>query len=232
MQLYKNIKILKINGDNYRAITDKVIREVKYKLFINGEEINKFYCSPDNLRELITGYLYAIDLINSAEDIIAINTGKNCINIEIKNDIGKKNDIRTSNIKSKPGRIFRIAKNLTESSTLFQETGGVHNVLLSTREGEKVVFREDISRNNAVNKVIGNILIKKINPFNKIIALSCRISSIILYKIVKIGIPIVVSVSAPTDKAVEMAIDNDITLIGFVRGKRMNVYNNKNLYLN
>ena len=89
-----------------------------------------------------------------------------------------------------------------------------------------LVFSEDIGRHNAIDKVFGQCLLEDIPTDGRIIITSGRISSEILLKVAKRNIPIIISKSAPTDLGVRLASDLGVTLVGFVRGKRMNVYTN------
>jgi FdhD protein len=91
---------------------------------------------------------------------------------------------------------------------------------------EVILFHEDIGRHNAIDKIIGEALIKDIPLNSKIVFTSGRVSSEILLKSAKSQIPMIVSRSAPTDLAVAMAKKLGITLVGFVRGRKMNVYTN------
>lgn len=108
-------------------------------------------------------------------------------------------------------------------SELFKSTGGVHSCCLSN-ENENIYFEEDIGRHNAIDKVVGKALLNSVD-FNKtFIVTSGRVPSDVISKISKCGIPLIVSRSAPTDKAIELAKAQNITLIGFARGGRMNIY--------
>jgi len=94
-------------------------------------------------------------------------------------------------------------------------------------KNEILAFKEDISRNNAIDKLFGECILNDISTAQRMLVTSCRISSEILLKVAKRNIPILISKSAPTDLAVRLASEVGITLIGFVRGKRMNVYANE-----
>jgi FdhD protein len=108
-------------------------------------------------------------------------------------------------------------------SELHRQTGGVHAAALADRQG-LLVFREDIGRHNAVDKVIGAYLLEGNDFHDKLVLSSGRLSSEILHKAAACGVPIVVSRSAPTDRCVALAREGGITLIGFARGRRMNIY--------
>ena len=108
-------------------------------------------------------------------------------------------------------------------SDLFQQTGGVHSGAICSRDAI-LLFHEDIGRHNAVDKLIGEALSRQISLADKILLTSGRLSSEILLKAARQSIPVIVSRSAPTALAVELAARVNITLIGFARGNRMNVY--------
>jgi FdhD protein len=108
-------------------------------------------------------------------------------------------------------------------SELHRKTGGVHAAALADRDG-LLVFREDIGRHNAVDKVIGACLPRSKDFGDKLLLTSGRLSSEILHKASACALPIVVSRSAPTDRCVALARERNITLIGFARGRRMNIY--------
>jgi FdhD protein len=108
-------------------------------------------------------------------------------------------------------------------SELHRQTGGVHAAALADRNG-LLVFREDIGRHNAVDKVIGAYLLAGNCFEDKLLLSSGRLSSEILHKAAACSVPILVSRSAPTDRCVALARERSITLIGFARGRRMNIY--------
>ena len=89
-----------------------------------------------------------------------------------------------------------------------------------------LVFAEDIGRHNAIDKIFGECILRDIPTDDRIVITSGRIPSEILLKVARRKIPIIISISAPTDLGVRLATDLGMTLIGFVRGKRMNVYTN------
>ncbi len=116
---------------------------------------------------------------------------------------------------------------LQQQSEQFMRTGGVHNAALAEPDGLLAV-RTDIGRHNALDKIYGHMLRSRISVKNKLIVFSGRLSSEVLLKISKIGAGIVLSKSAPTDLALRLADDLQITVIGFARGSKMNVYTHPN----
>ncbi|BBP92837.1 hypothetical protein BsIDN1_64550 [Bacillus safensis] len=112
---------------------------------------------------------------------------------------------------------------MQEESQLFQHTGGVHNAGLCDTE-KLFITRTDIGRHNALDKIYGYCLLQRIPLRDKILVFSGRISSEVLLKAAKLGVSIVISKSAPTELALKMAEELNITTVGFVRGKSFNIY--------
>lgn len=255
----KTFKIIKIKNNNKETIDDFVTEEISLTIEINDKELITLLCSQDNINELTIGYLFTSGIIQNIEDIEKINifcliqnkwvAHVNLVNNDILKDltfkkiqavgcgkgaiIFKDSDILNnekiiSSIKLKDSVILNLMKELQAQSQTFLKTGGVHSAAL-VKNDRIIVFREDIGRHNAIDKVIGNI-IKSPAPmeFSKTFLLtSGRISSEILLKIIKCKIPVIISRSAPTDESIRICREKDITLIGFVRGNRMNIYSGK-----
>ena len=120
-------------------------------------------------------------------------------------------------------KIFEFMKKNLDYSNVFKETGGVHCVALCDRE-DILVINEDVARHNALDKVIGESLEKDIYLKDKIVILSGRVSLEMILKCAKLNIPIIISKSAPTSLSVSLAKMLNITLVGFVRGNKMNIY--------
>jgi FdhD protein len=129
----------------------------------------------------------------------------------------------TGDVKVDVQDIIELMKKFNKNSELFLSTGGVHSVALCQGK-EILLFHEDIGRHNALDKVIGEAAFKGIDTSDKMMVMSGRISSEILIKAAKRKIPIVISRSAPTDLAIDYANNLGITVIGFARGNRMNIY--------
>ena len=119
--------------------------------------------------------------------------------------------------------VFALTREFQRSSQVYLATHGVHSSALCDRKSI-LVFSEDIGRHNAIDKIFGECILKDIPTEERVIITSGRVSSEILHKVVKRSIPILISKSVPTNLGVRLANDLGITLIGFVRGERMNVY--------
>jgi FdhD protein len=125
----------------------------------------------------------------------------------------------------KPEIIYTLPDKLRSAQGIFQSTGGLHAAAVFNAEGELLKLREDVGRHNALDKLIGSALLAEELPFeDAIVLVSGRSSFEILQKCLMAQVPIVCAVSAPSSLAVYLAQEFNITLIGFLRGQRMNVY--------
>lgn len=114
---------------------------------------------------------------------------------------------------------------LAAAQATFQKTGGLHATGLFTADGSLLVSREDVGRHNAVDKVIGHLLLKgSIDPSSVILLVSGRVAFEIVQKALAARIAVVAAISAPTSLAVDLARSGGLTLVGFLRDGRMNVY--------
>ncbi|WP_240914740.1 formate dehydrogenase accessory sulfurtransferase FdhD [Roseimicrobium sp. ORNL1] len=121
--------------------------------------------------------------------------------------------------------LLKLPDKLRASQSTFEQTGGLHASALFDLAGNLIVLREDVGRHNALDKVLGFALMSGALPLSKcILMVSGRVSFEIMQKALAGGIPLVAAVSAPSSLAVQFARDSRQTLVGFLRGDRMNVY--------
>src|SRR4030065_2450299 len=245
MNPYIKRKIIKKQGTSSEELEDYVAIEKKLRVSVNGKKVITLYCTPLMIKELIIGLFLTEGILTNkiSPDKIDIIYGED-IRADITAEYIFKKGMVTSrclggvtfNKKRKFEKVkddFSITvealKNIFEEfqhkSELFRLTGCFHSAALSDRNSI-LVYAEDIGRHNAVDKVIGYSILGDIPFTGKLMVVSCRISSEIISKCSRWGIPIIASRAAPTDLAIEIAEKSGITLAGFVRGDSLNVYTN------
>ncbi len=130
-----------------------------------------------------------------------------------------------SALRVKPATLYALPDVLRDAQQSFGQTGGIHAAALFTGAGDLLVAREDVGRHNAVDKVVGRALVFEGRALNDaVLVVSGRVSYEIVQKALAARIPLIAAVSAPSSLAVTMAARGGVTLIGFLRGERMNVY--------
>jgi FdhD protein len=150
-----------------------------------------------------------------------------CGKTSIENVIPADRPPLSSRLRVSPELLYRLPDILRQKQSVFASTGGLHAAGLFSETGELLAVREDIGRHNATDKLIGACLLKDGLPLSeRILMVSGRAGFEIVQKAYAAGIPIVASVSAPSSLAVALAETAGMTLIGFLRGRRCNVYSN------
>lgn len=234
--------------------TEDVATEYPLTIYINNEEFATLVCSPTNIEELVIGFLASEGFIRFyADDVQALSidphrgfafvelTNKPIINQQYYSKrffgscCGKSrtsfyfhNDVRTaktstSKVQIEAKQCITLMESMQNESNIFKQTGGVHNAALCS-PSEIIVSRCDIGRHNALDKIYGYSLMNRIPVRDRILVFSGRISSEVLLKAAKIGVGIILSKSAPTDLALDLANDLNITTVGFIRNEKMNIY--------
>lgn len=239
-------KVIKKQGASFQEIEDYIAVEKKLKVSVNGKDVINLYCTPLMIKELVIGLFITEGILKnkiSPDQISIVNGEEIRVNIHVVGDILKEETVTSrclGGITFNKKRDFEKVKDdfsitvealktifneFQEKSELFRLTGCFHSAALS--DGKRIlVFAEDIGRHNAVDKVIGCSIIEEIPFTEKLMLVSCRVSSEIVSKCLRWGIPIIASRGAPTDLAIEIAETSGVTLVGFVRGDRLNVYTN------
>jgi FdhD protein len=191
--------------------------------------------------ELAAGFLYGEGIVSSAEDILKISycvdadldaeQQYNIVNVELRG--GREYDLRsldrhfyTTSACGVCGKAsYSFPEKLREAQGLFEATGGLHAAALFDSGGELVALREDVGRHNATDKLLGWALLERRLPLSDhIVMVSGRSSFEILQKCLTAGVPVVCAISAPSSLAVDVAREFGMTLVGFLRGNKFNVY--------
>ena len=131
----------------------------------------------------------------------------------------------TDNLRIPKSIFTALPERLRASQAVFEQTGGLHGCALFDIKGNLIAIREDVGRHNALDKLIGRMLLDGILPMkDHILLLSGRASFELVQKAAMAGMRIIAAVGAPSSLAAELAEEMDITLIGFLRGARFNIY--------
>ncbi len=151
----------------------------------------------------------------------------------IKKKIHSNKGLNLNNLKIKKESLFQAIKIMQKETTLFKDTGGCHGcAIFNANNNHLLSIMEDIGRHNAIDKAIGDLLLKNISFENVFLTSTGRLTGDSVLKAIRAQIPIVASISAAIESGIRLAFSYGITLIGFVRGTRMNIYTHPERILN
>jgi FdhD protein len=243
--------VLRITGEGRKGAELTVAREYPLTIILNGEELVTLLCSPHDMKYLAVGFLASEGLIDNKGEIknVLVDRERGVVRVEtvptqkeahelvfkriISSGCGRgasfysPADVSTqkvdSQMKISVESIFSLVNQFQHSSRLYLATHGVHSAALS--DGASIlVFNEDIGRHNAIDKIFGKCLLENIPTVDRTIITSGRITSEILHKVSRRGIPVIISISEPTNLGVKIAEALDITLVASAGVKKMNIY--------
>ncbi len=246
----KEIQYERYEFKKWEHFDAETIVETPVSLTVNGKVWLTFMCTPVHLEELAVGFLYNEGIIESIDEVENVHVCEHGDNVDVwlnrdveqpaswRRTSGCTGGVTAVDLLAKPNVSFdgnklevqpeaigRIVEMLFESQSLYRETGGVHTSALS--DGEKVVIAaEDIGRHNTLDKIAGLCMMKGIAPERRILITTGRISSEMLQKAARMNVPILISRTSPSSLSIEMAERYGITLIGYARRHRFNVYSN------
>jgi FdhD protein len=249
----EKLPALQFTKEGRSPIEKTVARELLLTIFLNGQELVTLLCSPKDMKYLAVGFLASEGLLKSRDEIkkIEVDEWEGVVRIETNGDTELDNrffskrlitsgcgggaafyndtDIAVpkvdSQMKISADEVLTLVKEFQHRSEVYLLTHGVHSAALCDRQTIQI-FSEDIGRHNAIDKIFGKCLLEDISINNRVIISSGRISSEIVHKMAKRGIPITISIAAPTSLGVKVADNYGITLIASVSGKKFDVYTN------
>ena len=226
-------EVLRVNLEDgsVKPVRDEVAVECRIELYINGKRHATLLSSPRKVRELAVGRLLSEGVINGLDEVksLTVSGGKVHIRLSEKSKTPHTRKVfwvieETAKVRFNPTVILRAVDVLNSKAQIFRRTGGTHASALLDQNGEGIAFSEDVSRRNAVDKVLGEALLKGVDLRATLLASTGRLTSDMVMRAARAGISVMVSTSAPTDRGIEIAEEFGITLIGFTRGSKFNVY--------
>jgi len=231
---------------------DEVALDEPVCIFINGDYHVTLIATPAMKRELAVGYLFSEGVIDSVDDIRSMELRGNDVHLSLKGEV----DLRdaavsmmnlivtacgssprgtadrlnvpkvTSDLQVDAEMILQMIAKLNRRSSVHPRTGGTHAAMLCSDEGGVLAFAEDVGRHNAVDKVIGSMVLGGKDLGRCILTSTGRQSGEMVQKAARGGVPIVASMTAPLTSGIRLAEMAGITLICFARGRRLQVYTN------
>ncbi len=241
----EKLSILRVTERGWSRLEDVVVGEFSLTIILNGQELVTLLCSPSSLQYLAVGFLLSEGLIKGKDDIkkLIVDDQREVVEVEAEESIGLASQLSSRRLVTSGGgrgvgstpprvesdinisarQVSALMDEFSRCSAVFKATGGIHSAALCNADSI-MVFSEDIGRHNAIDKIFGQCLLEDMPTEGCLIITSGRVSSEILLKVARRNIPLLISKAAPTDLGVKLANDLGVTLIGFARGKRMNIY--------
>ena len=200
---------------------DLLASEQEVELWVNGKRLLAAPCSPGMREELAWGCLLSLGLIEGRDQVLSLRAGGGRIEVEI--GAGRARPRALADFSLPAARLIQAGNLLSRLGEVFRKTGGTHVAALFPEAGPPF-SAEDVSRHCALDKAIGAAFSAGIELDRAFLVTSSRLSARLVGKIARAGIPLAASLSAPTAQAAQLAEELGLTLCGFLRGARFNVY--------
>jgi FdhD protein len=228
------ITYIRLDGDGSRQAERPVVREAPWTIHIDGQELVTLFCTPHQLN-----FLDDVLLLETCEDqegVIDVKLNgrgpppggrpillSGCGRGITFDDLSGSHPKIESSLQVSADQVSRLMQELRRQAPIHQAAGGTHASALSDGD-QLLVVAEDVGRHNTLDKIRGQCLFHGIPTADRLLLTTGRISSEMVSKAVKMEVPIVASRSTPTDLAVRLAREWQMTIVGYVRGGKMNVY--------
>jgi FdhD protein/cysteine desulfurase len=247
------MKIEEIDAINFKngrptETKEKVVKDETVTLTINGNISRSMSAIEDSLEEFAVGYLVNENMVKTLKDIKSIEIDETKINVEIDDTLLKTNETVLcsdsaggwrskikevnpveSDLQVSVHELIDRIEELKENAEIWQATGGTHVAGIVFED--QFVVKEDVSRHVAVDKVIGYGILNGFDLNKSYVIYSGRMPADMVIKMTRAGVPILASNAAPANSGYNIAKKGNITLVGFLRGQRCNIYNNQNRIL-
>src|SRR5574341_2022168 len=237
---------LRVRGSRADEVAGEVVREQPLTIRVNGEKFLTLLCSPLKLEALVVGYLWMEKVIASLDEVRRLEVSpvdgvadvtlagpvtlptERILTSGCGGGITFRIDHRlfprlASSLRVAPEALAARMKDLFAAAVHYKESRGIHGAALS--DGARLlVVAEDVGRHNAVDKVMGEALRRSVPTADRILLSTGRVSSEMLLKAARMGVPLIASRTSPTEMAVALAEQLNITVCGYVRPDSLNLY--------
>jgi FdhD protein len=244
---------LDLSTGKAQKTTDYVAEEVALQISVDKYSF-VIWCSPSQFKELAVGYLLSEDILKSVSEVeeITVDETKPLCRIKVKANVDLAERMNfprrharvvpllkpstspyqrreetprvESNLRVKAQTILDCVVSMNTRAKGFVQTGGMHDSAIYRADGSLVAFAEDIGRHNTVDKVIGIGMLDNVDFGECFLTITGRVPGDMIFKAAKVGLPIVTSMCSVLSSGIATAKKANIALVGFVRGKRMNIY--------
>ncbi|MDR2725437.1 MAG: formate dehydrogenase accessory sulfurtransferase FdhD [Candidatus Adiutrix sp.] len=218
-------RIIRINANGSQVVDDRLLREETYSIFRGEEKVAALNCLPLFLEQLAVGHLFSRDMLRDRGDIARIRTDtvSRAVQVDLRTRPAEKQREPGEEITLTVENIHRLQESFNERCDLFRQTGAAHGCALA-EPGGITIFMEDVARHNALDKVIGEMVLAGLSPAGKALIFSGRLALDMLEKASRGGVKLLIAPGAPSSAAVEHAERDGLTLLGFVRRDNVNIY--------
>ena len=237
---------IQLKSGRVEEVKAEVVREQPLVVYVNGEKFVTVLCSPFKLDCLVIGYLWLEKVIASLDDIAHLDVseidGRADVTLTRAVELPTERILTSgcgggitfridprlfprihSSLRVRPAQLFVRMKDLYAATVNYRASRGIHGAALT--DGERLlVVAEDVGRHNAVDKVKGEALLRGIETRDRILLSTGRVSSEMLLKAARMGVPLVASRTSPTEMAVSLAEQLGITVVGYLRPESLNLY--------
>ncbi|MDM7999921.1 MAG: formate dehydrogenase accessory sulfurtransferase FdhD [Dehalococcoidia bacterium] len=248
----QKVRMVRITEGVRSDAEDSVVEEAPLTIVLDNQELVTMLCSPIDLKDLVVGYLFSEGFLKARGEIrkVLVDDRRGIAWVETRQGKGADPGLLSkrlitsgcgrgasfyslsdsqvdmkidSQFKMLASDLLALVAEFQHASELHKVTHGVHSAALCDAR-QILMFADDVGRHNTIDKIIGRCILTDVPAEEHGLIFSGRISSEMLLKAARRGFPVLISVASPTNVAVRMANDIGMTMVGMVRGKRMNVY--------
>lgn len=232
MSLVCKRPVLRHYKNAVELVDDTLAEEHCLEISLDGRHLTRLMCTPGADAQLVLGYLYTERLINGPDDVGEIRFDSSAkarvlARVRLARSVSEAAAPIHPEVSLDAGLIFGLMRHMEGAQAVFQRTGGTHSAALFDQQGRRLALAEDIGRHNALDKIIGQALQGGVLRKACVATMTSRLSSELVEKAAAAGLRFLCGISVATSLAVDMAAEHGITLIGRIRGGRMNVYTHK-----